>query len=369
MASFEKRDNGNYTAVVSHTDEKGNRQRFKKTFEKKKDAVTWANDIENKLNNGYDIDRSKQPYSAFYREWLADFRLKKIRPSTARTYLSHAKHIDREFENIRMEQLTPAVVQRKLDKIGETHAPSWMNVFVGNVRSSLRYAHADGVLTKDLSIMLQSNGNAEHTRVDKNYLNAKEFNVVQSSLYMALKDTPTALYELMALIALETGARQGEVQALDTSDFDFNRNTMRIDQSYSIEEKKLTPPKTEASKRTVSITQSLSDVTQAYIKASRLTKLFEPYHSGVYFSRNTNKLTKELGVTPIKFHGYRHSHASILIHNDVAIEYISKRLGHATIKETLETYAHMLEEKEVSQSQLAVGVLEQNKNAQSPDVP
>ena len=50
------------------------------------------------------------------------------------------------------------------------------------------------------------------------------------------------------------------------------------------------------------------------------------------------------GVTPIRIHDLRHSHASFLLNNGANILAVSKRLGHATITQTLETYAHLLSE-------------------------
>ncbi|UXR87647.1 tyrosine-type recombinase/integrase [Staphylococcus felis] len=46
----------------------------------------------------------------------------------------------------------------------------------------------------------------------------------------------------------------------------------------------------------------------------------------------------------ITSHAFRHTHASYLIHKDVNIYYISKRLGHSDISVTLNKYGHLLKE-------------------------
>ena len=46
-------------------------------------------------------------------------------------------------------------------------------------------------------------------------------------------------------------------------------------------------------------------------------------------------------ITP---YSLRHTHTSYLLSKGLPIEYISKRLGHASISITLETYSHLLEE-------------------------
>ena len=45
-------------------------------------------------------------------------------------------------------------------------------------------------------------------------------------------------------------------------------------------------------------------------------------------------------------HSIRHTHCSYLLHNDVSIYYISKRLGHKNIKTTMDVYSHLLDEVE-----------------------
>ena len=53
-------------------------------------------------------------------------------------------------------------------------------------------------------------------------------------------------------------------------------------------------------------------------------------------------------ITP---YSLRHTHTSYLLSKGIPIEYISKRLGHATISQTLDTYSHLLEEHKKEQGQ------------------
>jgi integrase len=57
---------------------------------------------------------------------------------------------------------------------------------------------------------------------------------------------------------------------------------------------------------------------------------------------NFRKAIKEANLKPIRLHDLRHSHASFLLNNGANILAVSKRLGHATITQTLETYAHLM---------------------------
>ena len=46
----------------------------------------------------------------------------------------------------------------------------------------------------------------------------------------------------------------------------------------------------------------------------------------------------------VGFHGFRHSHASLLLNADVPYKEIQERLGHASIKMTMDTYSHLSKE-------------------------
>ena len=48
------------------------------------------------------------------------------------------------------------------------------------------------------------------------------------------------------------------------------------------------------------------------------------------------------GVKAIKFHGLRHTCATLLLQAGQPIHVVSKRLGHAKVSMTLEVYAHVL---------------------------
>lgn len=58
--------------------------------------------------------------------------------------------------------------------------------------------------------------------------------------------------------------------------------------------------------------------------------------------RVMKRIIKNSGVINNRFHDIRHTYASILIDQGVDIVKISKRLGHANPRITLEVYAHLL---------------------------
>ena len=58
--------------------------------------------------------------------------------------------------------------------------------------------------------------------------------------------------------------------------------------------------------------------------------------------REYASLIKKAGVKRIKFHGLRHTCATLLLQAGTPVHVVSERLGHSKIQMTLEIYAHVL---------------------------
>ena len=63
-------------------------------------------------------------------------------------------------------------------------------------------------------------------------------------------------------------------------------------------------------------------------------------------SKVLQKFCLENKIGKYTLHSIRHTHCSYLLHNDISIYYISKRLGHKNIKTTMDVYSHLLDEIE-----------------------
>lgn len=57
-------------------------------------------------------------------------------------------------------------------------------------------------------------------------------------------------------------------------------------------------------------------------------------------------MAKLAGLTPLRVHDLRHSHASLLIEMGFNILMVSQRLGHDKVEITWQTYAHLYPDKE-----------------------
>ena len=159
---------------------------------------------------------------------------------------------------------------------------------------------------------------------------------------------------LFLLLALNTGMRKGELCALTWDDIDFDKKLLNINKSRSGTRsevtKIITTPKTLSSNRKI----PLSDFVIEALKEEREkqkndAKLFgsayhkdpdfvvrnalgEPYTNLSAINRVLNRLERNAGLPHCTIHGLRHSVASILDENRVALSDISILLGHESVQ-------------------------------------
>ena len=142
-----------------------------------------------------------------------------------------------------------------------------------------------------------------------------------------------------------TGCRRGEAIALTADCFEGNK--VHIYRSMKHFKNGFQPLKTDSSERTITVDSNTMKILEPWIRQA------DPFVFGGVSSLAISTLDRAFregirlsGVDPIRIHDLRHSHASFLLNNGANIIAVSKRLGHATITQTLETYAHLMSESE-----------------------
>jgi integrase len=156
------------------------------------------------------------------------------------------------------------------------------------------------------------------------------------------------------LTALDTGARPGELFALDWTDVDLEGRYITI--SKSLEEiagaLRVKPTKTARSRRRI----DLSAETAAALAEHRKAMLAEGHIAGPVFCdsrgghlRISNlrrdsflPILKRAGLPAVRLYDLRHTCATLLLLADVPAKVVSERLGHSSITMTLDTYSHVL---------------------------
>jgi len=162
-------------------------------------------------------------------------------------------------------------------------------------------------------------------------------------------------YYPLYLTALRTGARMGELLALQAGDLDFNGNFIEIRRNYV--RGNVTTTKTGMSRR-VDMSDGLAKVLEAYLterKKEALEKgwgkppewLFyneagKPLNVSNLMNRIFVKCLEKAKLSHRRQHDLRHTYATLRIAKGDNILDVSRQLGHHSVKLTLDVYAHWL---------------------------
>jgi integrase len=155
------------------------------------------------------------------------------------------------------------------------------------------------------------------------------------------------------LTAAHTGLRFGELAALKVSRLDMLRRTIRVEETLSEVSGHLAfgPPQTAAARRTVTLPKTLIEVLAAHLAKypageegliftapARGPPRVTQFRNRVWYPAVAASVGK-----PCRFHDLRHTAAALLIRKGVHPLVIQQRLGHASIRTTLDVYGHVFE--------------------------
>lgn len=165
------------------------------------------------------------------------------------------------------------------------------------------------------------------------------------------------------ILALTTGARQGELLALRWADCDLGRRALRITHSLHRVDGQLAlaETKTPRSRRTVGLpvialealgrqrsTQAEEQLRAGQRWANELGLVFttptgQPRDGTQVTYQFRARCAKVLGLPKLRFHDLRHSAASLLAHAGVQPRDVQAQLGHSNVLTTLGVYTHVPE--------------------------
>lgn len=159
------------------------------------------------------------------------------------------------------------------------------------------------------------------------------------------------------LLALYGGLRREEVGGLRWDQVDFKRNTITIMESHALtmdRRRVVKMPKSKMSKRTLSMPNFVMEALKnapkygEYVSMKKNGELYALDSYAQAVSRLIKKINKDREgskMAPIpsaSFHDLRHTHAAYLIRLDLHPKVISERLGHKSIKITMDLYGYLM---------------------------
>jgi integrase len=169
--------------------------------------------------------------------------------------------------------------------------------------------------------------------------------------------------EVLFTVALSLGLRRGELLGLSWRDVDLEKGTLLVRASLTRIEHgaELGEPKTKGSRRTIHLPRTLVSILKrhrAKQKANELRAGGDWKNTGMVFTtfvggpmtpnnllRDLTRLAKKAGVPRIRVHDLRHTAATLMLKSGTPVKVVSETLGHASVRVTLDLYAHVLDEQ------------------------
>lgn len=202
--------------------------------------------------------------------------------------------------------------------------------------------------------------------------------------YKTVMEHPNIRYKTAMLLFLLTGFRRGEVAGLEWKDINFEEKTITVNRSLTSVTRHgtiLKEPKTEGSKRTITVADTLLDALKEY----REWQQNQRDERGDYMQENDylftqengerlnpstytgwlNKVLKSAGLDHHSLHSLRHTNITMQIAAGVPLVTVSARAGHARTSTTSDIYAHFIKSSDKTAAEV-IDNLFNSKDTESP---
>lgn len=266
-----------------------------------------------------------------------------IKQSTYSHYLSVVeKHINTNFKNTRITELTDSTIQIFSANLMQTLKPKTVRDILTILEQIFKYATEQALCNK-LSAKI---------KLPKDTVNTmKILSPIDQQRLVTFLKLELDLQKLGVLICLFTGMRLGEICGLRWEDIDFTNDTIKIRRTIQRINNEsggtrflIDTPKTQKSIRDIPVPDFLMRYLREYksgnLSAYILTGTTQFTQPRTYQNRFKTYL-KDSGLSDeFHFHTLRHTFASRAIELGFDPKTLSEILGHANVNITLNRYVH-----------------------------
>lgn len=315
--------------------------------------------------NGYSV--KEKPTITTYRElvslWWESYK-NTIKPNSQQTMEGIVRiHILPVFGDYKLEKLTTPIIQQQVnkwaDKANKGEKGAYANYsFLNNInRRILQYGVTMQAIKHNPArdvIIPRKQQNKEHKVKFFSNQELKQFLGYLDNLDLSSYENffDYVLYKTL----LASGCRIGEALALEWSDIDLKKGIISISKTLNRYQETNTP-KSKAGLREVDIDTATVSLLKEYKKRQQIQAwqlgrsvkiVFTPFTTKYAYACLLRKRLqghfKVAGVPDVSFHGFRHTHATIMLYAGIEAKDLQYRLGHSNISMTLNTYVHATKE-------------------------
>lgn len=301
------------------------------------------------------------PSSITVEQWLAiwvnDYAQVATRTSTYKKYFSLIKsHIIPTIGKIRLQDLKTNIIQNlfaNLLKGGNLRTNQGLaSSTVAEIHLILNQACAQAIANN----LINKNPVTSTKKPSRNHHEINPYTKNELDLFLDAAK-PHRLYPAFLLEA-HTGLRRSELLGLKWNDLDFSKGTVTIVRANKVDTKSDMQTKTKSGNRTITLAKKILPILAEHKRQQDglREKLGNAYMNEGFifcqqdgkrscprsFSRSFNLLLKQHQLRKIRFHDLRHTHATLLLAQGISVHVVSARLGHASIRITLDHYSHVM---------------------------
>lgn len=376
MATFRKLKSGRWQARVSN-----DKVEFSigGTFRTKKEAEIEAAKVEERIYYGQTLNDKNMMFKEVSNEWLNGHKKVSVKDSTHEQLEVIVRiHINPFFGHKKLMGINRPEIVRWLkeymemkDKLGEDkYAYGSREKYLSVLKSIFHYAVYELEIlekdpTKKLKVPVKDKVDMK-TKKKIKYYQLTELNTLLDFMktYKHQRYKEYRIYYALMYFMSQTGLRISEALALKWSDIEDNKLVVdkqtRRNNNNGL---KLTTLKNTSSYRTIGLNEELlRELKKFKIKQNEMIlqgKGFRKNDEGIIFQnflgnyltpstvRETIQgLCKKAKVDYKGTHGFRHTHAVLLLESGASLKFVSDRLGHESIKTTADTYLDITEKIE-----------------------
>lgn len=280
----------------------------------------------------------------YYEQWISVYKEGAIREVTMKKYRLTQAWLGRLIPDLKLADMDRVNYQKLINGYAEHHERQTTMDFHHQLKGAILDAVDEGLIQRDPTRKAIIKGKPPCSKKTK-YLNQFELHAVLADLELGKGPS----WDWLILLVAKTGLRFSEALGLTPDDFDFVHQTLSVSKTWDYKNGGgFVPTKNASSVRKVQLDWQL---------IMQLSTLLKDMPAGdpifvngkVYNSTANNILARHCeraNVPVISIHGLRHTHASLLLFAGVSIASVSKRLGHASMNTTQDTYLHVIRELE-----------------------
>jgi integrase len=311
------------------------------TYARKRDAERRERELLHDLDHGTFIEPSQTTLGEYLPQWLEGSMDANERTRGDYQRLLKRYVLSDPIAVTPLAKLTTLALETLYKKLGQRLSPRSVRMVHGVLRSALKKAERDRLLLRNPTTGVQ--GLPKQARREMHALNRRQLDRL-----LAISEATSNRHHALWCVLAEGGLRPSEALRLPWDDVGTNWVVVRGETKTASSRRTVTLPASTMTALAWHRTQQEAEKIAAGGSYRDMGRVFASQTGGPLDLKNVTArhfkplLNAYYPLPNIRVYDFRHTHASILLAAGTPVHVVSKRLGHASAKMTLDVYAHVL---------------------------